>query len=427
MAPLEMTPNDEAIGFVLLCLRGRRQPECRTAACGLAHSGDIDWDGVQTLAKDEGLEPLLLSVLGGQGVLPAAVEARWRQVTFRYAGRNTLIAQELADVLQQLGGAGAPAIVLKGAALAVTVYEEPSLRPMTDLDLLLRRDDVPRALQALQAAGYETPVPELGLDGALEYANELVLHRPGGLEIPVELHWGLFDSPFYDRRELEAWLWETAVPGAMVPGRGEALPTTLERSNVETLERWGTSPQRARILGPEAQILHLCGHRALHHAGQGLLWLNDIAEIVAHYGDRIDWGMLARQAETFDLVLPLREALPRVAEGWGAAIPAATRARLQAAPVSPGEARAFRWMTEPDGGVALEVWSDLAGLSGPAGRARYLVKKLFPSPAYMRQRYSVEHAALLPLYYPYRWWLGLRSARARAVGVVRSQRREPVP
>jgi hypothetical protein len=77
-------------------------------------------------------------------------------------------------------------------------------------------------------------------------------------------------------------------------------------------------------------------------------------------------------------------------------------------------------MTEPGGGVALEVWANLSGMSGLAGRVRYLAKKLFPSQAYMRQRYGNNHAALLPLYYPYRWWLGLRSALARVNRAMRS-------
>ena len=34
---------------------------------------------------------------------------------------------------------------------------------------------------------------------------------------------------------------------------------------------------------------------------------------------------------------------------------------------------------------------------------------LFPSAGYMRQRYRLAYDALLPLCYPYRWALGLRS------------------
>ena len=284
-------------------------------------------------------------------------------------------------------GQGRRPILLKGAALALAVYEKPDLRPMADLDLLLHRPDVPRALEALQAAGYAMPLPELGLAKSLAYGNEFALNKPDGVDCAVELHWHLFDSPFYGREGRDAWLWEASQPVTVA-----GLP--------------------ARILGPEAQILHLCGHLALHHAGEGLLWLNDIAEVIYHYREQIDWRLLTEQAQAADLVLPLQQLLPRVAEGWQAPIPAEVLAALGALQPSPAEARVFGGMSAGQRSVAAEVWSDLAGLGGPAARLRYLAAKLFPPAAYMRQRYRIRHAALLPLAYPYRWLLGVRSALA---------------
>ena len=42
---------------------------------------------------------------------------------------------------------------------------------------------------------------------------------------------------------------------------------------------------------------------------------------------------------------------------------------------------------------------------------RYAWANLVPAPAYMRERYAISHPALLPAYYPYRWFVGLREAR----------------
>ena len=382
--------DDAVVRFTLLCLAARRQADPGRVAelRELAHSGEVDWEDCQALAETEKLEPLLFAFLAGQGVLPGPVEARWRLAYRRNAARNALVFHELAHVLRQLAGARVPAILLKGAALALTVYEKPALRPMADLDLLLHPADVPDALEALQAEGYAMSLPELGLVNALEYTNEFLLSRPGGAEIPVELHWGLFNSPFYGHEALEAWLWEGALPAQ--PVEGVSLPP--------------------RIFRPEAQILHLCGHLALHHAGEGLLWLNDIAEVTYHYREQIDWRILLEQAQAADLVLPLQQVLPRVAEGWQAPIPAEALAALGALQPSPVEARVFGGMSTGQRSVASEVWSGLAGLGGTAGRLRYLAAKLLPSAAYMRQRYRIRNAALLPLYYPYRWLLGVRSA-----------------
>jgi len=58
--------------------------------------------------------------------------------------------------------------------------------------------------------------------------------------------------------------------------------------------------------------------------------------------------------------------------------------------------------------VALRFRDDLAGISGWRRRLRYALINLFPSPAYMMQRYSPRHHVWVPLYYPYRWFLGIR-------------------
>jgi len=43
---------------------------------------------------------------------------------------------ELREVLAALAGAGLPVLLLKGAALAYTLYPEPHLRDRSDTDLL---------------------------------------------------------------------------------------------------------------------------------------------------------------------------------------------------------------------------------------------------------------------------------------------------
>ena len=50
---------------------------------------------------------------------------------------NTLLLRELGQVQTALTGAGLRCLVLKGAALEATIYPEPGLRPMVDVDLLI--------------------------------------------------------------------------------------------------------------------------------------------------------------------------------------------------------------------------------------------------------------------------------------------------
>jgi hypothetical protein len=256
---------------------------------------------------------------------------------------------------------------------------------MSDLDLLVHPADVTRALDVLHDLGYALPLLEVAADAMQTFSNELRLSTTQHAMLSVEVHWALFNSPLYLDKPPAGWLWQTAQP--------------LRVGTVDTL-----------MLGPEALVLHLCGHLAFHHGSQGLLWLHDIAEVLHHYRDTLDWQVILDQAQASDLVLSLQQVLPRVATDWHAPMPPDTLNALAALRPSPAEARTLAWMQSDTPGVALEAWSVLVNLPGPRARLHYLADKLFPSPAYMRHRYAIPRPYLLPLYYPYRWLRGLRSA-----------------
>ena len=65
-------------------------------------------------------------------------------------------AAELRDVLAALAQADLPVLLLKGAALAYTLYPEPHLRERCDTDLLLpSREDAERAGRVFQTLSYQ--------------------------------------------------------------------------------------------------------------------------------------------------------------------------------------------------------------------------------------------------------------------------------
>jgi hypothetical protein len=61
---------------------------------------------------------------------------------------------------------------------------------------------------------------------------------------------------------------------------------------------------------------------------------------------------------------------------------------------------------------AQRFWADLWGQPGWDQRAAFAMRQLFPTPAYMRQRYQTGTGWALPLFYPYRWLLGVRGVIA---------------
>ena len=72
----------------------------------------------------------------------------------RSAARNVRLYMELQDTLGTFAREGIPVVALKGVVLAVLVYSEPALRPMQDVDLLVRSGDLEAADAALRGLGY---------------------------------------------------------------------------------------------------------------------------------------------------------------------------------------------------------------------------------------------------------------------------------
>jgi len=379
----ELLAAGHAERFILLCLRGRFDPQALREAGRLAMREPVNWEEVDRLVRDEALGPLLYSVVRGQELLPPAFEAALHDAYLGSAVRNTLLLHELSQAGDQLTGAGIPLLALKGASLAEDVYGNVALRPMRDLDILVRHADAERAVQVLRSNGYSTADPEVHAGMNLAYENELKLLKGGHVETTLEVHWHLLDSPFYQFGMGMEWFWETARQRTCAGAAG-------------------------LMLGPEALLLYLCAHLALHHRRSGMLWRHDVAEVLHRYRDELKWDELFRRAAAFDLVLPLQQVVPEVADCWEITLPDGVLERLVNLHPSARERKVYAGLTSASRPVARRFRADLAGIPNWGGRLRYAWRHMFPSASYMRQRYEVRRNVLLPLYYFYRWYVGAR-------------------
>ena len=377
-------PDDRARHFLIACLTGTRSPSRRDEARRAVAEGLLDWRIVEAMAVEEKIAPLLHRATRDHDLLPDWLADGFRRAYLETGLINKLRLEDLAVALDRLAAAGIDTIVLKGVALAHTVYDTIALRPMIDVDLLVRRDDALAALDVLRECGYRPDRDEIMPAALLAYENELFLRKRDRLEWHLELHWSLFDSPYYQARQPESDLWATAVPLVV-----EGAPT--------------------RVLSPELMLLHLCGHLALHHRNHGLLWQCDIVELLHHEGERMDWDVVLAQAAAMRLILPLKSVLPGLAEVWEAPIPATVLAHLAAARPGRVEARVYQAQTTGRRSVGPRLIDDLVALPSWAARARFLWANLFPPAAYMDERYGIGHPALRVLYYPYRWAIGILS------------------
>lgn len=99
-----------------------------------------------------------------------------------------MLATELVgDVARRLARSGIEVMPVKGALLQHWLYDDPSERPLTDVDLLVRPDDFGTAVARLETAGYQRT--RHGSVGGS------VMRTPFGLAL--DLHSQLFDHARY--------------------------------------------------------------------------------------------------------------------------------------------------------------------------------------------------------------------------------------
>lgn len=348
----------------------------------------LAWETLLPFAREHNLLPLLRKKLGGNPRVPESARAVFQREYMRSAARAALLQRDLARMLEQFRARDIDLVLLKGSALAAAIYPDPALRPMVDVDALIAPQDAPAALECAAALGYYPQNSETRAGDQLEFENEIALINPASAMSMIEFHWSLFNSPHHQQRLQMDWFRDTAIP------------ITL-----------GATP--AKMLGAEAQLIHLSAHLMLHHQGYGLLWWNDIFELLRKYEATLNWEVVLTKAREFDLILPLRDVVLRLRAEWGAPVPPAALDGLFAATATPREAQVYEWLTAPERPVAHRFAADLRALTSWRARLRFALSNLFPSAQYMRSRYGIKNNALLPLAYPYRWLVGAASAITR--------------
>lgn len=202
-----------------------------------------------------------------------AEQQRWQ--TMSAFGNQVALTQ----VFDFLARHGIHPVALKGARLAHIDYPDARLRPMRDIDLLVPPEDAERAQQLLIDSGdYEVAewTDLYGIDYGHQLPDLLDIRRGVSLEIHHRLN-----------------------------ARGWAQEPMLVRMVHAEAQEMVLSGKTIRVPSIHANFLHLVEHATLHHAFEnGPLTLADLHYTAA--SGRIDWPLLARQAEEMGVLRSLQ-------------------------------------------------------------------------------------------------------------------------
>jgi len=347
-------------------------------------NGDAE-DGVALFAcaVTEGVAALV-HACGACAALPATIATEFADFERGRVMTDLPDHAELVQVVRALADAGVPALLLKGSALAYSVYPSPHLRPRVDIDLLVSDEAMMgRCRQVLEPLGY------LAADAAVAtligYQTALQRTTTGGRTHHIDAHW----------RPSNLAMFEHALPWNELDSAAIALPAI---------------DPAARGLGRMHALVHACLHRIANlpaepgsnSHGDRMVWLYDM-DLLARRFAADDFEMLRRIAAARGMAGACRDGLEQAQALFATPLPEGfLRALGDAASAETfdvGKAR-LRWYQE---------WQNLRAVS-PRQRLSWAREKLFPSAAYMRQTYPVDGPGSLAWAYLQRLGHGLRIA-----------------
>jgi len=293
------------------------------------------------------------------------------------AANELLLGSETRRLVDELTTAGIEFLLLKGTALAYTLYPQPYMRPRVDTDILFPdRTSAEVAAGLLAARGYTRKLTTTG--EYVGYQFSCVREIQPGVGSLFDLHVKINDYPLFARSFTFDELAASSMP---VPKLHPA----------------------ARGLGRGHALLLACMHYVTNLAlgiADRLIWLYDLHLLTASFADS-EWQELARLATGKQLCGTVLIALRKAAGYFPVPLPAPVEARLQAGLAN----EPFK----PHPGLKRSelYWASWKALTGIGAKARMVREHLLPSPEYMRAKYATRNNLLLPFLYFHRVFAGL--------------------
>src|SRR3990172_7575174 len=239
----------------------------------------VDFSKLLNIARDNNVSQRLYTLLREHHDMPHGFMVEIRKDYFSTAARNTLIYSAFKNVIEAFNKNGIDAIAMKGIALAELIYQDIGLRGMSDVDLLIRKEDIKRANDALEGMGYYA-VDLSRFDGGDSYLTTCDYRSENPLHPSFHIHWHIVNStvpaPYSSRINMDE-LWKDALP--------------VEIAGVRVLS-----------MSPHHFLIHLSEHAMrVTHSASKLIYLVDIKALAERYKDTLDWHKVVETSKNYGL------------------------------------------------------------------------------------------------------------------------------
>jgi len=241
------------------------------------------WDELPAQAEIFGIGPLLWHHLRQAEIsIPSETERTLRGMYLRERALNQAHTRTLVELQSLLGQAGIQALILKGLAIAYKYYPDPALRPVSDIDLLLKKEDMLSTLHILGDAGYRVNFPDSGLN---ILPNELTADSPSHDGVSTHLEFHHYDP---NHRRLNDYSHDNELTGFDEP------PQVLMINDCPV---YTPSPMDTLRYVERHMVRHLFESRT--DKPLPLKWSADIISMVEYHAEEIDWVEIQRDKTAF--------------------------------------------------------------------------------------------------------------------------------
>ncbi|QUL37659.1 nucleotidyltransferase family protein [Erythrobacter sp. JK5] len=338
--------------------------------CALQSAPLPAWPGALALDADEaasrisfhGLALLLVETMHDFRDWPAELVTATKEEARLQRFWEMDHARAISGLLEALQAAGLPALVLKGTALAYSLYPDPAIRRRGDSDILIEKSRRPDVREVFTACGFQ-PGEELR-----PFQECWRRNTQFGFDHVVDLHWRISASP--------------VIAAALDASRPADRAIDLPRLSAH-----------ARATGYIDNLILTCINRASHRAfgymvgndklyeSDRLIWAVDIDRLAAAFAAD-DWETLVRCAAIggcSDIVL---SGLAFAEAALGTPIPDRVKPALGEAG---GEGHVARYLGTDSTRRRLTL--DLAATSSLRDKVRVMRSTLLPGPEILRERF----------------------------------------
>ncbi|MEH2108261.1 nucleotidyltransferase domain-containing protein [Nostoc sp.] len=246
------------IDLLLCCSRTHIDPETAERINTILQQ-DIDWAYLLQIADRHRTIPLLYQSFKttSREAIPETVLTQLQNYYHTNASRNLFLSHELLSLLKLFQSHKISAIPFKGLVLAISIYDNLAMRQFSDLDILVKQQDIVKVQELLITQKYQLETDH-GWQQTFVHSQ-----KP---EVVVDLHWELTSLSYFPFKlpDFET-LWQRSK---FLTLKGESI---IDFSSDDLLIILAVQVAR-EVNGGKASLAQICDLAELLQIQQTLSW-----------------------------------------------------------------------------------------------------------------------------------------------------------